>query len=89
MFPSQNPKVYVLLLLAVFVLIAGAIAAGVVLQQPLALLALLGLRFLPELGEIPLVPQGASGADSDEEAAEAQYEGSEAFGFIAKSDAGA
>jgi hypothetical protein len=54
MYPSASPFIYILHFLVVCICIVAAIFAGVSMGQPLAILSLLALKFLPE---VPLVPE--------------------------------
>lgn len=83
MFPSKIPVVYVVHMVIVGIAIIAAIMVGHFLNQPLALLSLLALNFLPSSPqEFPLVPQGAQ----DEEDSNDDYDGSSTFGFSAPAE---
>lgn len=82
MYPSRVPVLYVLTLLAIaLVLMLGIYVGTVVLHEPLSLLLVLGLNFLPEF---PLVPN-----PEPEEEEDPGYEGAPetreaGFGFNRK-----
>lgn len=55
MYPSKNPMLYVLQMLTiVLVIMSGMFYGCVVLHEPLSLLLILGLHYIPEF---PLVPE--------------------------------
>lgn len=70
MYPSRVPFLYVLhLMIVACAIMLGIYVGAVVLEQPLALLLILALNYLPE---IPLVPEpGAEEEDPSE------YDGSD------------
>lgn len=74
MFPSKVPVLYVLqLCIIAALLITGMIVGGLVLREPLSLLLVLGLFFMPEY---PLVPENeAAEEEEDLDKAMQLYEG--------------
>lgn len=65
MYPSRVPLLYVLhLLIIASAIMLGVYVGCVVLGQPLALLLVLALNFLPE---IPLVPEPGGDDDSEDD----------------------
>lgn len=71
MYPSKFPVIYILQLLIIGAVIGGSIYFGVVhLGQPLAILAVMALKFIPDFPLVP-EPEGAS-----------EYSGSGRMGFL-------
>lgn len=69
MYPSKNPMLYVLQMLTVACAIMFGMYYGcVILREPLSLLLILGLHYIPEF---PLVPEG----DQEDEDDEPLYDG--------------
>lgn len=73
MYPSKTPFIYVLHFLVILVILGGALFLGYVHAQPLAMLSLLALKFLPEVHLIP----------EPEVQEERLYDGQGAAGFLA------